>query len=196
MAEIRRDVDTLKTDVIQLQQELKVLSEIVRRTSLSQQFIFIFLANIISQLITCILYIRTETKAPTEITVLDDSLMRDKPTEVTENKLKASDVSDTVNVKQCLEAVKNLEIKFEEALHDVTQRVDMLEKEVNSLIEKIDSVQITSSADDNGINELVTKIKDIQADMERLGETADKLLEDKESREAHLNVRAFNSKIR
>lgn len=119
-------------------------------------------------------------------------LVRESPTDATEDKQKVIEISNTINMKQCLESVKNLETRFEDTLHDIAQRVDTLEKEVGQLIEKMESLPVANSEHD--INELVTKVKDIQTDMERLGQTADKLLDDKESREAQLNVRTVNNK--
>lgn len=91
------------------------------------------------------------------------------------------------DVKQRMEVV---EATYNKALSDVVERLDKLEKNVAHLQEKVDEAE----AKTNVINELVAKIREIETNMERLGQTADKLLEDKESREAHLNVWISKSK--
>lgn len=80
-----------------------------------------------------------------------------------------------------------MEATHSKALSDITERLDKLEKEVGDLLEKVDSVQVTDRADD--INEFIARIEEIQADMERFAQTADKLLDDKESRETFLRVK-------
>ncbi|XP_025155965.1 glutamine-rich protein 2 [Harpegnathos saltator] len=79
-----------------------------------------------------------------------------------------------------------MEATQSKVLSDITERLDKLEKEVGGLLTKVDSAQAAARADD--INELVAKIQEIQTDMERLGQIADKLIDDKECRETHLNT--------
>lgn len=40
------------------------------------------------------------------------------------------------------------------------------------------------------LDDLVSKIQGIQTDMEKLNQTADRLIDDRENREIHLNVRS------
>ncbi|EFN79005.1 Glutamine-rich protein 2 [Harpegnathos saltator] len=94
---------------------------------------------------------------------------------------KIDEISD--DIKRHLEAMEATQSKV---LSDITERLDKLEKEVGGLLTKVDSAQAAARADD--INELVAKIQEIQTDMERLGQIADKLIDDKECRETHLNT--------
>lgn len=87
-----------------------------------------------------------------------------------------------------------IETTHSKALNNITERLDKLEKEVGGLLEKTDSLQATDKVDD--INELVAKIQEIETDMEKLGQITDKLIDDKESRETHLDVRIAKSKKR
>lgn len=103
--------------------------------------------------------------------------MRERPaiTEVTKDKKTIVEVSDKV-------------------LSDITQRMIALEKDIEYLSEKVE-VRVTERADDIDINVLVEKIQGIETDMEKIEETMDRLLDDKEKKETHINVRVFNKKI-
>lgn len=101
-------------------------------------------------------------------------------------------MSDAANLKRCLEAVKNVETTHSEALQNITERMVTLEKEINNLLYKMDSVE--AKTDDTAIKEFVGKIGEIETDMEKLGQTMDRLLDEKEERETHINVRTFNNK--
>jgi len=86
---------------------------------------------------------------------------------------------------------------------DVTQRIIVLESEfrhllekLNSIQEKLNSIQETEKTDIAEINNLITKMQKIETDMEDIGEKINKLFEDKEKKEADINVRAFNNNIR
>ena len=86
---------------------------------------------------------------------------------------------------------------------DVTQRIIILESEfrhllekLNSIQEKLNSIQETEKTDIAEINNLITKMQKIETDMEDIGEKISKLFEDKEKKEADINVRAFNNNIR
>lgn len=116
--------------------------------------------------------------------------------ELTKDKEKIAEVTDVTNLEQCLEAVKNIETTHGEVLNDVTQRVVVLESEFRHLSEKVDSIQEVDKTDNTEIKNLITKVQEIDMDMEKIGQTMSKLLEDKEKKEAHINVRAFNNDIR
>jgi len=79
---------------------------------------------------------------------------------------------------------------------DVTQRIIVLESEFRHLLEKLNSIQETEKTDIAEINNLITKMQKIETDMEDIGEKISKLFEDKEKKEADINVRAFNNNIR
>ncbi|KMQ98262.1 glutamine-rich protein 2 [Lasius niger] len=116
--------------------------------------------------------------------------LRERPavTEVTKDKERVVEVSDVANLEQCLEAVKNVETTHGKVLSDITQRVIALEKEIDHLSEKVNVMRATERTDDIDINILVAKIQGIETDMERIGETMDRLLDDKEKKETHINT--------
>lgn len=97
-------------------------------------------------------------------------------------------MSDAANLEQCLEAVKNVETTHNKVMNNIIERVIALEKETENLSEKVNVLQAMDKTDD--INELVTKIQGIEADVERIGETIDRLFDDKEKKETHIEVRA------
>lgn len=99
-------------------------------------------------------------------------------------------MSDAVNLEQCLEAVKNVETTHSKVMNDIIQRVIVLEKEIEYLSEKVNVMQAMDKTGDIDINELVTKIQEIEANVERIRETIDRLFDDKEKKESHINVRA------
>lgn len=101
-------------------------------------------------------------------------------------------MSDAANLEQCLEAVKNVETTHNKVMNDIIERVIALEKETEYLSEKVNVMQAMDKTGDVDINELVTKIQGIEADMERIGETIDRLFDDKEKKETHINVRAIS----
>jgi len=109
------------------------------------------------------------------------------------DKEKIVEVTDVTNLEQCLEAVKNVEATHGKALHNVTQRVVVLETEIKDLLEKVDIMQ---EADKIEINNLIAKVQEIETDMEKIGQAMGRLLDDKEKQETHINVRVYNNNIR
>ncbi|XP_024871437.1 myosin-8-like [Temnothorax curvispinosus] len=101
---------------------------------------------------------------------------------------KIVEVSDVVNLEQCLEAIKSVETTHDKALIDVTQRVVVLETEVGNLLEKVDSMQEVEKTDEVSINKLVAKVQEIETDMEKIGQAMDRLLDDKEKQETHIST--------
>lgn len=135
-----------------------------------------------------------ETEIPT---IVGAPSVQERPVigEPIEDKEKIVEISDA-NLQQYLEAVKNVETTHGKALHDVTQRVIVLETEIEHLLEKVDSVQEAEKTDEADINKLVAKMQEIEMDMEKIGQAMDRLLDDKKEQETHINVRAFNNKIK
>ncbi|XP_018394858.1 PREDICTED: glutamine-rich protein 2-like isoform X2 [Cyphomyrmex costatus] len=104
------------------------------------------------------------------------------------DKEKIVEVTAVTNLEQCLEAVKNIETTHGEVLNDVTERVVVLESEFRHLLEKVDSIQEVDKTDDAKIKNFIIKVQEIETDMEKIGQTMSKLLEDKEKKEAHINT--------
>ncbi|XP_071568282.1 uncharacterized protein [Temnothorax nylanderi] len=101
---------------------------------------------------------------------------------------KIVEVSDVVNLEQCLEAIKSVETTHDKALIDVTQRVVALETEVGNLLEKVDSMQEVEKTDEVSINKLVAKVQEIETDMEKIGQAMNRLFDDKEKQETHIST--------
>ncbi|XP_070161267.1 glutamine-rich protein 2-like [Polyergus mexicanus] len=116
--------------------------------------------------------------------------LNEKVAQIAKDKERIVEVSDAAKLEQCLEAVKNVETTHGKIMNDITQRVIALEKEIEHLSEKVNVMQATDKTDDIDIdiNELVTKIQGIEADMERIGETIDKLFDDKAKKETRINT--------
>lgn len=70
----------------------------------------------------------------------------------------------------------------------INERLTKLEKDVACLNEKVDSAPPAGTTGSAELDDLVSKIHGIQADMEKLNQTADHLIDDRENREVHLNV--------
>lgn len=75
-----------------------------------------------------------------------------------------------------------------EELKDMRKRISKLEKDVITISDKVDKVQVSGVADATNIDNLVSKYNEVQAEMEKLNQTADRLIDDRETREMHLNV--------
>jgi len=138
------------------------------------------------------------TKIPTTIVAV--LLVEEKPVaplpqeieSIVEKLIKEKEkITDVTNLEQCLEAVKNVETTHGEALNNVTQRVILLESDFRNLLEKVNIIQEVDKTDSADVNTLITQVQKIETDMETIGQTINKLLEDKEKKEAHINVRAF-----
>lgn len=75
-----------------------------------------------------------------------------------------------------------------EGLQVLKERISKLEKDVSCLYEKVESAPMAGVAGAADVEELVSKINEIQSDMEKMNQTADRLIDDRENREMHLNV--------
>lgn len=194
IAEIRQDVATLKVDVAKIQQEVQDLNEKIARASINNFSFFLELFILFYYLYIIFETIYIESEVLTKTMVVDAPTEQEKPavTEIVKDKERVVEVSDAAKLEQCLEAVKKVETTHSKIMNDITQRVIALEKEIEHLSEIMNVMQATDKTDDIDIdiNELVTKIQGIEADMERIGETIDKLFDDKEKKETRINVRA------
>ncbi|XP_076227323.1 uncharacterized protein LOC116429748 [Nomia melanderi] len=68
------------------------------------------------------------------------------------------------------------------------ERILKLEKDVICLQEKVNSAPMAGVTGSPELDELVSKIQSVQTDMEKLNQTADRLIDDRENREMHLNA--------
>ncbi|XP_076249340.1 uncharacterized protein LOC143188783 [Calliopsis andreniformis] len=75
-----------------------------------------------------------------------------------------------------------------EAPTDINERLTKLEKDVQCLKEKIDSAPMAGIGRSAELDELVAKIQGIQSEMQKLNQTADRLIDDRENREIHLTA--------
>ncbi|XP_011057138.1 PREDICTED: glutamine-rich protein 2-like [Acromyrmex echinatior] len=156
--EIRQNITEVKTDVAHIQQELQDLNERVA--------------------LIAVPIVEEKPVAPS---------IQEIESIVEEIKEKI-EVTGVTNLEQCLEAVKNVEATHGEALNDVAQRVIVLESELRHLLEKIHSMQETDKIDSVQIKNLIMKVQEMETDTEKIGETMNKLLEDKENKEAHIKT--------
>ncbi|XP_076647145.1 uncharacterized protein LOC143355862 [Halictus rubicundus] len=70
----------------------------------------------------------------------------------------------------------------------MNERISRLEKDVICLQEFVNSGPMAGVTGNAELDELVSKITSVQSDMEKLNQTADRLIDDKENREVHLNA--------
>lgn len=103
----------------------------------------------------------------------------------------AADASSEESSK-IIQQIQDMEVTFENATKELLQRVQELEKDVGCLIEKTNSGPMAGVGPEgaHGLGDLINKIQVIQADMENMNQTANKLLDDKETRQTHTNVRS------
>ncbi|XP_076766930.1 uncharacterized protein LOC143433479 [Xylocopa sonorina] len=73
-------------------------------------------------------------------------------------------------------------------LQVIEERVSKLEKDVTCLYEKVESAPMAGVTGTADIDDLGSKIHEIQTEMEKLNQTADRLIDDRENREMHLNA--------
>lgn len=81
------------------------------------------------------------------------------------------------------------ELMDPEEMKVMKDRILKLEKEVICLQEKVNSAPMAGVTGSPELDELVSKIQGVQTDMKKLNQTADRLIDDRENREMHLNVR-------
>ncbi|XP_035726722.1 glutamine-rich protein 2-like [Vespa mandarinia] len=98
------------------------------------------------------------------------------------------DELDKKKIHVCLEYLQDFQTTIDNTFINMEGRLKKLEKDHDELTEKLKSVAIPSETGDSDLNELVSKIQDIQEDMRKLNETADRLMGDTEDREMNLNA--------
>ncbi|XP_033231365.1 uncharacterized protein LOC117182319 isoform X2 [Belonocnema kinseyi] len=84
-------------------------------------------------------------------------------------------------LNRCLETVQNVEAMYAVAIPELNNRVQELEKDVAQLMERVNNSPMGGVGPEGGliINDLVTKIQNIQSDMQTLNETTNKILKEK-----------------
>lgn len=89
-----------------------------------------------------------------------------------------------------VEQIHDMDVTYGNAMQDLVQRVQELEKDVGCLMEKSNSAPMAGVDPEGpqGLGDLLNKIQTIQSDMENINQTANRLLDDRENRETHTNV--------
>ncbi|XP_034195382.2 uncharacterized protein LOC117611545 isoform X1 [Osmia lignaria lignaria] len=90
--------------------------------------------------------------------------------------------------KSTSEAVEGADAIDSEQLQEMRERIGKLEKDVSCLFEKVESAPMAGVSGNAELDDLVSKIQGIQTDMDKLNQTADNLIDDRENREIHLNA--------
>ncbi|XP_053976484.1 glutamine-rich protein 2-like [Hylaeus volcanicus] len=91
-------------------------------------------------------------------------------------------IEEQTNVIQFDDAIDS------EVLKNMNERISKLEKDLICLREKVDSAPMAGVTGSAELDELVATIHGVQTDMEKLNQTADRLIDDRENREVHLNA--------
>lgn len=94
---------------------------------------------------------------------------------------------------ELMEAIRNMEIMYGEAMQNLDSRVGALENSIKDVNEKIcnleNGLQCTGGGDGiQEIQELVTVIQGIQGDIDKINQTAARLCQEKEDRDLHTQV--------
>ncbi|XP_078052117.1 uncharacterized protein LOC144478238 [Augochlora pura] len=76
----------------------------------------------------------------------------------------------------------------QDEINTINERLLRLEKDVICLQEFVNSAPMAGMSGNPELDDLVSKIQSVQSDMEKLNQTADRLIDDKENRETHLNA--------
>nr|XP_003705842.1 PREDICTED: uncharacterized protein LOC100883897 [Megachile rotundata] len=186
--QMSQDVSTLQAHVAQMKDELHGLNEKLNKSQ--------------SELVA---YISTEQKKhepskeheqeQTPKTSVDEHSQAteeksDIPAETPKKASKSADKDSPKpsSRKATAESGKTEETADTEELGELKQRVGKLEKDVVCLFEKVESAPMAGVSGNAELDELVSKIQGIQNDMDKLHQTADRLIDDRENREIHLNA--------
>lgn len=97
-------------------------------------------------------------------------------------------ISQTEETTKRTEDAVNEETVSSKVLKALDERVTQLEKVITNLHEKLESVSMTGVTKNSELEELVATIQGVQTDMEKFNQIADRLIDDRENRELHLNV--------
>ncbi|XP_020295733.1 golgin IMH1-like isoform X2 [Pseudomyrmex gracilis] len=96
-----------------------------------------------------------------------------------------SEVTNNItNLEQCIQVVRT----HVKDLRDVGHRVTALEQEIGDLIDRLDSVQAAVRKPDDDETKHVVKLREIEMYVDKLTETMNKLLDDKEKQEGDINT--------
>jgi len=104
------------------------------------------------------------------------------------------DAEEITNVEQCIEAVKSVASAHCKVLNKVNENMACLENEISQLWEKLEDSRALDKAYGCNIKKLHIKTQQIQQEIQKFEEITDKLLDDKEKRDTHVNVLSFNTK--
>ncbi|XP_043515671.1 glutamine-rich protein 2-like [Frieseomelitta varia] len=172
--EMHKDVATLQTEVSQMKDQLTDLNEKVAKTETEYR----------KEIETAEGAIETKkTASPekeTEKTELPKKTLVESPNTLVESPNTLVESPNTL-----VESPKTLEKTVDsEELQSIRERLAKLEKDVIYLFEKVDGAPMAGA----DIDDLISRINDIQAEMKKLSQTVDRLIDDRESREMHLNA--------
>ncbi|KAF3429911.1 hypothetical protein E2986_01138 [Frieseomelitta varia] len=194
--EMHKDVATLQTEVSQMKDQLTDLNEKVAKTETELNKMVKTKEQPIEEARKDI-----ETEYRKEIETAEGAIETkktaspEKETEKTElpkktlvespNTLVESPNTLVESPNTLVESPKTLEKTVDsEELQSIRERLAKLEKDVIYLFEKVDGAPMAGA----DIDDLISRINDIQAEMKKLSQTVDRLIDDRESREMHLNA--------
>lgn len=96
---------------------------------------------------------------------------------------------ETPSVATPTDSPKVKEGKDSEEIETVKVRISKLEKDVMNLHEKVETTHMVETAN---LENLATKVQEMQGDVEKLTQTTDTLLDERETREMNFNVSIFD----
>ncbi|XP_017797557.1 PREDICTED: uncharacterized protein LOC108578690 [Habropoda laboriosa] len=129
----------------------------------------------------------TETAQVTEKKDTEEQVEKQKETK--EHGIKERQKEGRVeSPKSPTKSVKEEQIMDTDELHVLNERISKLEKDVTCLYEKVNSAPMAGVSGSSDVDDLMSKVQEIQNEMEKLNQTADRLIDDRENRELHLNA--------
>ncbi|XP_043584811.1 glutamine-rich protein 2-like isoform X2 [Bombus pyrosoma] len=165
---MHQDVGNLQMEVSQMKNQLKDLNEKIDKTK----------AELTEEMEAKQLTTQRE-RNPAERT-------QEEETEETTKEITTSHKSTPSELRTQVRNPK--EMIDSEELQDMRKRISKLEKDVINISDKVDKIQVIGVAGATNIDNLVSKYNEVQAEMEKLNQTADRLIDDRETREMHLNA--------
>ncbi|XP_026674704.1 glutamine-rich protein 2-like [Ceratina calcarata] len=201
--QMQNDVTTLKVDVSRMKDEMKQVQGKIAKTKTE-------LAQKVESMVEVQKEQKKEQKEQKEQKKEEKEEKKEQkkeqkkepePAETDDEEPKVDETKEDVTmprkgtVKEKVESPKSPTEKIDidisidsEDLDSIRGRISKLEKDVSCLFEKVESAPMAGVAGTADIEDLVAKIHEIQTEMEKLNQTADRLIDDRENREMHLNA--------
>ena len=116
----------------------------------------------------------------------EETVTKEKTAHPASDNYPENEINEKLN--RCLEAVQKMEETYISTIQELNEKLQQLEENVSNYVEKDKSTGETGPQESQIINELLTKICNIQTDMDKLNKTTYKILEEKKNSDTQTNV--------